>query len=291
MDEDGPFDRALRRLRRDRAAVQAPPGPSLYASIAEEVLERLDVVRRDFVDALVLGSADGCVSESLRRRGLTVTSADAGFRFAAADRGVQCDEDRLPFGPERFDLAVFASGLDSVNDLPGALLLIRRALRPDGLFLAIFPGAGSLPRLRSAMFAADEAMGGAAPRVHPQIDVRAAGDLLGRAGFALPVAESHGVRLRYSDLFALVRDLRGLGATNILKARSRRPIGRAALAAAALDFASHAEVDGKVPEWLELISLTAWAPSPDQPRPARPGSASRSLADALRPPRRDEPSS
>jgi SAM-dependent methyltransferase len=211
-----------------------------------------------------------------------VTPADPGRRFAAAAEGLQVDEDRLPFGEGAFDLVVSVGVLDTVNDLPGALLLVRRALRPDGLFLGAFLGAGSLPRLRSAMLAADSVEGAAAPRIHPQIDVRAAGDLLTRAGFALPVADSWGVDVRFPDLLALVRDLRAMGGTNVLASRSRRPIGRLGLAAAIADFAAAAGPDGKTAERFEILHLLGWAPSPDQPEPARRGSATASLTEALR---------
>ncbi len=212
-----------------------------------------------------------------------MTSADSGRLFAKAVCGVQCDEEALPFADGAFDLVVSVGVLDSVNDLPGALTLIRRALRPDGLFLAAFVGAGSLARLKAAMLAADEAGGGAAPRIHPQIDVRAAGDLLGRAGFALPVADIDPVDVRYSGLTGLVQDLRAMAATNLLAAGAR-PLGRLGLAAASADFASAADPDGKTVERFNIIHLSGWAPSPDQPKAARRGSATASLADALRPP-------
>lgn len=285
MDEQyAPFDRHARRLRRDRAAHCSERADYLHRLVAEEMVERLDFVRRKFTRALDLGSGGDWLAERLRARGIAVEAADPGFLFARAREGVQCDEDRLPFADGAFDLVVSAGVLDSVNDLPGALLLIRRALRPDGLFLGAMAGAGSLPRLRSAMLAADEVEGGAAPHIHPQIDVRAAGDLLTRAGFALPVADTHSLDVRFQDLFTLVRDLRAIGATNALTARSRKPIGRFGLAAAAAEFGSHAEADGRIRERFEILHLLGWAPSPDQPKPAKRGSATVSLAAALKPP-------
>lgn len=283
MDADKPFDRRLRRLRRDRAAARFADADYLHRLAGEELLERLDLVKRDFENALALGCADDLVSERLGARGLRVTSADAGALFARAARGVQCDEDRLPFADACFDLIVSVGSLDSVNDLPGALALIRRALRPDGLFLAAFAGAGSLPRLRRAMAAADDAEGcGASARIHPQIDVRAAGDLLARAGFALPVADSETVTIRFPSLPSLVADLRAMGATNMLASRNRRPLGRLGLAAAQADFGVDSDPDGKTQEVFEIVYLIGWAPSPDQPRPARRGSADASLATALK---------
>ncbi len=279
MSQDTPFDRGLRRLRRDRAASRFHRADYLHRLMADELVERLGFVKRDFRRALDLGCAGGYLAGRLRERGLEVVACDSGGAFARAAGGVQADEDRLPFADGAFDLVVSAGALDSVNDLPGALLLIRRALRPDGLFLGAFAGAGSLPRLKRAMLAADSVEGGAAPRVHPQIDVRAAGDLLTRAGFALPVVDAVPVDVRFSALLDLVGDLRAMGATNILAQRSRRPLGRRALAAAIADFE---EGEGRTTERFEILHLLGWAPSPDQPRPARRGSGTVSLAEALK---------
>ena len=283
MSQDLPFDRRLRRLRRDRAARRSGEADYLADLVGDELIERLDLVKREFRDVLDLGCASGRLTERLRERGLNVTASDPGFAFASMAGGVQCDEDRLPFGEAAFDLVLSCGTLDSVNDLPGALIQIRRALRPDGLFLGAFAGAGSLVRLRSAMLAADSAEGGASPHLHPQIDVRAAGDLLTRAGFALPVVDCHGLDVRFSGLGRLVADLRAIAATNILAVRSRRQITRLGLAAAAADFAAAAGPDGKTAERFEILYLLGWAPAPDQPRPAARGSGTASLAGALRP--------
>jgi SAM-dependent methyltransferase len=281
VSQDVPFDRSLRRLRRDRAAARFAEADYLHRLGADELIERLDFVKRDFRRALDLGCGGGYLTKRLRERGLEVTPCDSGGAFARAARGVQADEDRLPFADGAFDLVVSVGALDSVNDLPGALLLARRALRPDGLFLGALAGAGSLGRLKRAMLAADAVEGGAAPRVHPQIDVRAAGDLLMRAGFALPVVDSQPVDVRFQSLMDLVRDLRAMGATNVLAERSRRPLGRPALAAAVADFDSPGD---KTAERFEILHLLGWSPSPDQPRPARRGSGTVSLADALKRP-------
>jgi SAM-dependent methyltransferase len=262
---DGPFDRALRRLRRGRAAASKGAADYLVRHMAEELIERLDLVTRPFSQALVLGPGAG-LPERLRARGLEVTASEA-------------DEDRLPFAAPLFDLIVSAGSLDTVNDLPGALIQIRRSLRPDGLFLAAFIGAGSLPRLRRAMRAAEEAEGRPpSPRIHPQIDVRAAGDLLTRTGFALPVADCETLTVRFSAFPTLVADLRAMGFTNILATRDRRPFGRIGLAAATADF----EDLGGTAERFGIVHLAGWAPGPDQPRPAARGSGSVSLADALK---------
>jgi len=270
------FDRRLRRLRRDRAAPGFADHEFVRAAMLDGIAERLSSVRREFRDVLDLGCADaGFVAPS----GAKVARADPGFRYAATAGGVQADEDRLPFADAAFDLAVAAGSLDTVNDLPGALTVIRRALRPDGLFLGGFLGAGSLATLRAVM---REAEGDRpAARFHPQIDVRSAGDLLVRAGFALPVADVETLTVRYASLVRLFTDLRGMAATNLLPTPA--PLSRATLTRAAAAFEARADADGRVAERFEIVTLTGWAPSPDQPTPARRGSATASLADALKP--------
>lgn len=276
------FDRRLRRLRRDRATPDFANYSFLRDHMAAELLDRLDAVKRDFTHALDLGTANASIAAALRARGMRVTALDPGRRFAGEAHGVQADEDRLPFADASFDLVVSAGVLDSVNDLPGALALIRRALRPDGLFLGAMIGAGSLRALKAAALNADMAMeGGARPRIHPQIDVRAAGDLLARAGFALPVADSFGLDVRYPGLLRLTADLRGMAAGNLL-AGVRHCLSSSWIAHAAAAFADKADPDGKIPEYFEIICMTGWSPGPGQPTPARRGSAGMSLAEALK---------
>lgn len=266
------FDRALRRKRRDRAAARYPDFAFLREHMLEGIAERLTEVKRSFRDVLDLGSFDG----SFALPGATITRIDAGATFAARSGGIQADEDRLPFPEASFDLIVSAGVLDQVNDVPGALIQIRRALRPDGLFLGAFAGAGSLAALRGAFLAAEPAA-----RFHPQIDVRAAGDLLSRAGFALPVADVETLTVRYAGIANLLRDLRGMAATNLLPGAA--PLSRATLARAAQTFAEQADPDGRTAERFEIVYLTGWAPDASQPKPARRGSATASLADALKP--------
>lgn len=275
------FDRALRRRRRDRAQPGYATHSFLRDAMIEGLLERLDFVTRDFRDALDLGCTDGALTQALRARGLALTATDAGARFAAAAGAIQCEEDALPFAPRSFDLIVSAGVLDTVNDLPGALIQCRRALRPDGLLLAAFAGAGSLSGLKAVIAAADTDRA-APPRFHPQIDVRAAGDLLTRAGFALPVADVEPLVVRYGSLFGLIADLRGMAATNVLTRQTPPWIGRTRLARAAQAFADAAEPDGKTREHFQILYLTAWSPGPDQPKPAKRGSATASLAAALK---------
>jgi SAM-dependent methyltransferase len=251
--------------------------------MANELAERLEAVQREFRSALILGCHDGRIGRRFAVPGRTIANADAGYAFAAMCGGVQCDEDRLPFADASFDLVVSVGVLDSVNDLPGALTLIRRILRPDGLFLGAFIGAGSLGWLRSAAMTADmTTFGGASPRIHPQIDVRSAGDLLSRAGFALQVADSERLDVGYGDPMRLIGDLRGMAQTNMLQARSRSGVGRAWLSALFEQFAADAGPEGRIRETFDLIYLTGWAPDASQPKPARRGSATASMVDALR---------
>lgn len=275
------FDRTARRRRRDRAAASFAEYDFLHAAMLDGIQERLAAVTRGFDDVLDLGCFDGTFPAAGRH----IVRCDAGFAFARAADGVQADEDRLPFADGSFDLVVSAGVLDSVNDLPGALTLIRRALRPDGLFLAAFTGAGTLPALRAAFREAERDR--PAARIHPQIDVRSAGDLLVRAGFALPVADVESLNVRYGTLGKLLGDLRGMAATNLLV--GRMPLRRDTLARAADAFAAQADPDGRTSERFEIIFLTGWAPAPSQPQPARRGSATTSLADALKrmPPKAD----
>ena len=240
------------------------------------LVERLEGVQRDFRDVLDLGSFAG----DLTLPGKRVARIDSGFAFARAAGGVQGDEDRLPFADASFDLVISAGVLDQVNDVPGALVLARRVLRPDGLFLGAFLGAGTLSTLRASMLAAEAER--PAARFHPQIDVRSAGDLLGRAGFTLPVADVETLSVRYGGIANLLRDLRGMAATNLLP--DARPLSRETLARTAHAFAERADPDGRTAEKFEIVYLTGWAPDPSQPKPARRGSATTSLADALKGP-------
>ena len=272
------FRRRIRRIRRDRAAMRE--ASVVRAHIADELLARLEMVTRRFGRVLLLGAA-GDLAALLRAGGAGVVTVDPGFRCARAAGGPQGDEDRLPIADAAFDLVLWPGGLECVNDVPGALALILRVLVPDGLFLAGFVGAGSLPRLRATMLAADAAVhGGAAARLHPQIDVRGAGDLLQRAGFALPVVDGERLELRYRDLNRLIDDLRDAGATNLLGGAPF--LGKLGLAVAQAGFLDAADADGRTTEVLELVFLSGWSPSPDQPRAARRGSATASLADALK---------
>ncbi|WP_375250042.1 class I SAM-dependent methyltransferase [Sphingomonas sp.] len=276
MDTPAIFSASARRRQRDRAANHFADHDFLRVAMLDGIADRLSAVKRSFADILDVGCFDAAF---VPPSGAKILRADPGFAFARAAAGVQMDEDRLPFADGSFDLVVAAGTLDTVDDLPGALTLIRRVLRPDGLFLGAFIGAGSLPMLRAALREAEQDRPVA--RLHPQIDVRSAGDLLLRAGFALPVADKESLTVRYGGLGRLIDDLRGMAAANVLSAR--HPLHRAALARASVAFARHADPDGRTSERFEIVFLTGWSPSPDQPQPARRGSGTTSLAAALRP--------
>ena len=189
------------------------------------------------------------------------------------------DEEWLPFAAASFDLVVAHLCLHWVNDLPGALAQIRRAMAPDGLFLATMPALGTLQALREALTAAESGLrGGASPRVSPFPELRDGAALLQRAGFALPVADLETIDLAYRDPLLLLRDLRAAGEGSALQARDGRIPPRALFPAALAALPAGRE---GIPVTLRMLTLTGWSPGPDQPRPARPGSATRRLADAL----------
>jgi SAM-dependent methyltransferase len=274
------FDMSLRARRRDRAAPGFAAHSFLHDAMAAEMLDRLADVSRDFTHALVIGAPVDTLPAALAARGLSVTVADPGHAFAAARGGVHIDEDApLPFAPHSADLILCCGILDSVNDVPGLLVQLREILRPDGLMLAAFVGGGSLGSLRAALLAGDGER--PAQRLHPQIDVRAAGDLLLRAGFAMPVADVQSLRVGYASLLGLMADLRGMGAGQCLVSRPP-PLTRDGLARAIDRFAQDADPDGRTRERFEIVHMSGWRPDPSQPRPARRGSATASLAAALR---------
>ena len=274
------FDRPLVR-RRLRRALREGYADFLLARAAEDLEERLATVLRDFPLALDVGTPTSAASERLRRSG----RAGSVVRLSPEPEpgAVVGDEEALPFDGGSFDLAVSLLALHSVNDLPGALVQIRRALRPDGLFVGCLLGGETLTELRQAVMQAElELEGGASPRVAPFADVRDLGSLLQRAGFALPVTDADKVTVRYGDPFALMRDLRAMGWTNTLQDRRRTPLRRTTLLRAAGIYAERfAGPDGKLPATFELVWLSGWAPHDSQQEPLRPGSAKMRLADAL----------
>jgi SAM-dependent methyltransferase len=283
------FDRALLRQRRLRAQASAP-ATVLLDLAAEELVERLAAVRRRFPIAVDLGTPGVTVRTALSRLDSvdTIVAAEAIAEQDAASinkagNSVIADEEALPFRDASLDLVVSALSLQFVNDLPGVLVQIRRALKADGLFVAALIGGETLTELRQAFAAAESDIeGGASPRVAPFADVRALGDLLRRAGFALPVADSDRYTLRYGSPFDLMHELRRMGATNALVARRRTPLRRATLIRMAEIYAQRfADADRRVRATFEIIWLSGWAPHDSQQQPLKPGSAKARLADAL----------
>lgn len=275
------FDRLLQRRRRQRAAALSPEN-FLLEHVAGELADRLSVVLRRFEIGIDLGTPGDAVRASLRRLGsvATIVGADVIVRPKPF---VIADEEALPFGDAAVDLVVSGLGLQFVNDLPGALTQIRRALKPDGLFLAALLGGETLTELRQAFAAAEsEIEGGVSPRVAPFADLRQLGALLQRAGFALPVTDVERVTVRYDSAFDLMRDLRRMGATNPLVARRRAPLRRQTLLQMADIYARRfADGDGRIRATFDIVWLAGWAPHPDQQQPLKPGSAKTRLADAL----------
>jgi len=280
------FDRAAWRAHRRRAALSGPVN-FLHDEIAERLLDRLDVVNRCFSSALDLGARDLHLTRLLQARGngMSVVAAEPAEAFLASGAGlrVAADPELSPFADASFDLIVSSLALHWTADLPGALVQLHRALRPDGLFLGAMLGGQTLVELRTALFEAELAEeGGVSPRVSPAIALSDAAALLQRAGFTLPVADSERITVTYPDLLGLMRDLRGMGETNALAARRRGGLRRATLARAALIYAERfADAAGRIPASFEILFLCGWAPHPSQPKPLPRGSAQFRLADAL----------
>lgn len=265
------FDRRRRRAMRARA-VRRSGERYLWDYVASEMAERLALVTRDFEHTLIIGPMAGCADAIMAGRNCTLRFAC--LSPAEADGAVQAEEDRLPFEPQSFDLVIAAGTLDSVNDLPGALVQIRRILKPDGLFLGHMFGAGSLSMLKSLMMQADGDV--AKAHIHPQIDLRSAADLLSRAGFALPVADSDVVRVRYGEWRSIVRDVRDAGVGNGL-AGPRVYVGKELPRRLDAAWQRQSDGSGKLIEQFVHIFLSGWAPASNQPKPALRGSGTVSL--------------
>ena len=281
------FDRRLLIARRNRVAEGAADHDFLLARVADDLMERLSAIKRRFPVALNLGAHHGLLGRRLRQLpGVEmVIDLDPAARLLAQCAGprVQADEEALPFADQSLDLVVSGLALHVVNDLPGTLVQVRRALKPDGLLLAAMLGGTTLHELRTALLAAEEELeGGASPRVAPFADVRDLGALLQRAGFALPVADAETVTVTYAHPLALMRELRAMGAANALRQRRKAPLRRATLARALEIYAERFGLaGGRIPATFEIMTLTAWAPHESQQKPLQPGSAKVRLADVL----------
>jgi NADH dehydrogenase [ubiquinone] 1 alpha subcomplex assembly factor 5 len=281
------FDRQLLVSRRRRAAAGCDSHTFLLERAADDLCERLSAIRRTFPVAIDLGAHNGLLGRRLLADGhpVDLISLEPVYALLARcpGRRIQSDVDTLPLADATADLVTSALWLQLVNDLPGALVQIRRVLRPDGLFLGAMLGGATLTELRQAFLEAEtECEGGASPRVAPFADVRDLGGLLQRAGFALPVVDTDVVTVTYATPLHLMRDLRGMGATNMLVHRRRATLRRQTLARAVSIYQERFSVPGgRIKATFEIITLTGWAPHPDQQKPLRPGSATTRLTDAL----------
>jgi len=283
------FDRRLHRLRLARAARGGHGADFLGVRVAEDIAERLEAVNRRFDLALDLGARDGALAQALH---VSAAEGKIGLLISALETPAPCvgtalmvDAERLPFAEASLSLVVSRLALHWVNDLVGALIQIRRALRPDGLFLGALLGGATLTELRQSLMTAEtELRGGAGPRVSPFLDLGDGAALLQRAGFALPVADTDMVRVLYEEPVKLLADLRAMGETSALLDRPTAPITRDILKRTFDIYrARHAAPDGRIIATFEILTLTGWAPHPDQPKALRPGSAKASLAEALTP--------
>jgi SAM-dependent methyltransferase len=276
------FDRPLLRARRARAKALGP-ATFLIERAADDLAARLSAVLRQFEFAVDLTPTDA-VRRALEGRVGSIVGVDPIAAHVEGERlAVAADEEALPFRDASLDLVVSALALQFVNDLPGTLIQIRRALKPDGLFLAAMVGGESLAELRAAFAEAEsEVEGGVSPRVAPFVDLRDLGALLQRAGFALPVTDVDRVTVRYASPLALMHDLRRMGAGNILTERRRQPLRRATLRRMLELYAEKfSDPDGRVRATFEIVWLSGWAPHESQQKPLAPGSARARLADAL----------
>jgi SAM-dependent methyltransferase len=281
------FDRALVRRRRERAVARGDKSGFLFAEVASRLADRLVDVRRRFETGLDLGARDGSLSAAIRQTGRVKNLFAMDMSPMLASRlsapAVAADEEALPFRAASLDLVIGGLSLHWVNDLPGALVQIRQALKPDGLFLAAMFGGETLHELRHALMEAELAVtGGVSPRVSPMADLRDAAGLLQRAGFALPVADRDIIAVAYPDAIALMRDLSAMGEANAIRLRAPGPLRRAVIAEAAqLYQARHATEGGRVRASFEILYVSGWAPAASQQQPLRPGQAKARLADAL----------
>jgi NADH dehydrogenase [ubiquinone] 1 alpha subcomplex assembly factor 5 len=291
------FDRNLLHERRRRLVprLDAMALPDfLLVHAADDVADRLALIKRQFSRALCIGSYHGVMADRLRAGGIAqVVETDAvdavlnlGGRVGL-DGLIMADEEALPFEAATFDLALAVLSLQYVNDLPGVLAGIQRLLKPDGLFIGVVLGGATLTELRQAMLAAEaEVTGGASPRVIPMVDVRDAGGLLQRANFALPVTDAETLTVTYASALELMRELKLMGASNVLHERSRVPVTRGLLLRTTEIYAERfpaADGDGRIAATFELVTLTGWSPDPSQQQPLKPGTAQMSLAEALKP--------
>jgi len=280
------FDRRVVRHHRDRAAARLSDHDFLFREVADRLADRLADINRTFGRAVELGARAGILRDAISAGGKIATLIETSLSAAHGRDNrldVIADEEFQPFAANSMDLVLSNLSLHWTNDLPGTLIQIRRALKPDGLFMAAMLGGNTLMELRQALIEAETALtGGVSPRISPFADLGDAAGLLQRAGFALPVADTDTITVTYSDAFALMRDLRGMGEANAVAARTIGFTRRAVLLDAAARYAaSYGGADGRIPATFQILYLAGWAPHESQQKPLRPGSAVTSLAEAL----------
>ena len=287
MTQPDLFDRPLLKARRARALRDAKPGSDfLLQAVADDLADRLATISRTFDIGVDLGGHTGRIADVLKNSGKVEKILRGDLLCADADQqkpDFVFDDSLPPLKEASVRLIVSTLSLQWVNDLPGALVQIRKALKPDGLFLGVMIGGDTLHELRDVLMRAElEINGGAAPRVSPFAGTRDLGALLQRAGFALPVTDMDRLTVRYSSMFGLMQDLRAMGATSILSERRRKPLTRFVfLRAAELYAQDYSDPDGRIRATFSLVSLSGWAPHESQQKPLKPGSAKTRLADAL----------
>lgn len=283
------FDRDLLRTRRNRHAGDMHQYNFLVHRAFEDMCDRVESITRDFPDALILGGGPG-LREALNGRGAGakinwLAQSDLSPRLAGKliSPSLCLDEEQLPFADHSLDLILAPLGLHWTNDLPGVLVQIQRALRPDGFFAGALLGGSTLTELRQCLLTAEtELTGGASARVSPMAGTFDMAALLQRAGFAMPVADVDRMTVRYDNALALMKDVRGMAETSVLTQRPERRATRSLFLRAAEVYAERfADPDGRIRATFEIVHAAGWAPHPDQPKPKRPGSATHRLADAL----------
>ncbi|MFK4824801.1 methyltransferase domain-containing protein [Paenochrobactrum sp. BZR 588] len=291
MSGSGIFDRQL-MLQFQKRALAKPVADAdfLLSRAVEDVLDRLSAVEKHFGTGVALMGYTDALAQGLAHsekvdKVIRIEQGDFYFQDsgAAFEKGVVEPNEILPLEPQSADLIISLMSLHLVNDLPGMLIQISRALRPDGLFLAAFPGTGTLGELRESLMQAEiELTGGAAARIAPFADIRDAGALLQRAGFALPVTDVDTVTVRYNSMFDLLKDIRAMGMQNILLDRSRKPLTRSVFMRAAQIYTDRfSDLDGRIRASFSTLWMSGWKPHESQQKPLKPGSAKASLADAL----------
>lgn len=292
MSDSGIFDRQLMLQFQKRALAKPVAGAGfLLDRSIEDVLDRLSAVEKHFDIGVALMGYTDSLAQGLAQSGKVdkvIRIEQGDFYFLDSDfvfeKGMVGQNEVLPLEPQSADLVISLMSLHLVNDLPGMLIQIARALRPDGLFLAAFAGSGTLGELRESLMQAEiELTGGAAARIAPFADIRDAGALLQRAGFALPVTDVDTVIVRYNSMFDLLKDIRAMGMQNILQDRSRKPLTRSVFMRAAQIYAERfSDSDGRIRASFSTLWMSGWKPHESQQKPLKPGSAKTSLADALR---------